>query len=81
MVYNLYLDESTTSNNQNKRFHSISGIIVEKEYHDTILKNELDNLKQNLFGNSSMILHEKDIKTMMKKKKNKLQSNNKISDE
>lgn len=81
MVYNLYLDESTTSNNQNKRFHSISGIIVEKEYHDTILKNDLDNLKQNLFGNSSMILHEKDIKTMMKKKKNSVASDYKLSDE
>lgn len=72
-IYNLYLDESTTytsvdGRNENK-FFSISGVIIEKEYHDTHLKSKIDDLKNRLFGNTDIILHEKDIKSAEKNPK------------
>lgn len=75
-IYNLYLDESTTFDkvidkvikkmkNCNSHF-CIAGIIVEENYHNTILKNELTKLKERVwkgkFPNNynEFILHEKD---------------------
>lgn len=72
-VYNLYLDESTTFTSVNgkneKKFISISGIIVEKEYHDSYLTDKINDLKNKLFGKTNIILHEKDIKAAEKSPK------------
>lgn len=72
-IYNLYLDESETFDEE-KRTHvrsntifGIAGVIVEETYANNQLKNEINNVKNKLWGEKfnnyeDLILHEKEIK-------------------
>lgn len=60
--YHLYLDESETHFNSLRKHFCIAGIIVEKNYHDTTLTADLNAIKNSIWGNTSYILHEKDIR-------------------
>lgn len=64
--YILFLDESETNKKEIKHAYAIGGIIVEKEYHDTILKPKVENIKKEIWSDienySDIILHEKEVK-------------------
>ena len=45
-MYHLYLDESETHNFGKNRVFTIAGVIVEENYHNTTLTNELIKLKK-----------------------------------
>lgn len=70
-VYNLYLDESETHDTQNNvwinKTFAIAGIIVQDTYSSNQLNNELNNLKNLIWGSSfpnykDLVLHEKEVK-------------------
>lgn len=67
-IYNLYLDESTTHTSGKHQFHAIAGIIVEDNYHNNTLKNEINKLKLSIWKNTNVVLHEKDIRDTSKAK-------------
>lgn len=64
--YTLYLDESHTHNKGKKEHFCIAGIIVENDYHNTILTEELNLLKDRIWSDvpnpRTIILHEKDLR-------------------
>jgi hypothetical protein len=67
-VYNLYLDESETHKNGKNRIFVIAGIIVKESYHNTILTQELNDLKKIIWSDyanpNEVILHEKEIRSV-----------------
>lgn len=64
--YTLYLDESETNKNHNVHAYSIGGIIVEDNYHDTVLAPRIAQVKQIIWSDikdyEKIILHEKEVK-------------------
>jgi Protein of unknown function (DUF3800) len=70
--YLLFLDESETHTHFKNKVFCIAGIIVEKNFHDNVLKNEINDIKELIWGlnavdNNKYILHEKDIKEVQNK--------------
>lgn len=65
-TYTLYLDESETNKNQTIHAYAIGGIIVEDTYHDTVLANKINDVKQKIWPDlvnyQNVILHEKEVK-------------------
>lgn len=70
-IYHLYLDESEThetdpSGKWYNQVFCIAGIIVKEDYHQNYIIPEVNKIKQNIWpeiaNNSSIILHEKEIR-------------------
>lgn len=67
-MFNLYVDESITYINPQNTFFIMAGIIInEKDYPK--VESMLNSLKQKLWNNTNVILHEKDV-TFVSQRKN-----------
>lgn len=64
--YLLFLDESETNKKNIKHAYAIGGIIVEKTYHDQVLKPKIESVKKKIWSDipnyNEIILHEKEVK-------------------
>src|SRR5438046_2938912 len=70
MKYRLYIDEvgnadlGSSCENPNNRYLSLTGVILETNYDDTVVFPSLENLKNTYFrtdSNQSIILHRKEL--------------------
>lgn len=67
--YYLYLDESKPNADKTIKFLCLAGIIIEKETYENVLVENVNKLKQDVFEDTSLILHE----THLRKAKDKYQ--------
>lgn len=64
--YTLYLDESETNKKHMIHAYAIGGVIIKDTYHDSVIKPQLESIKQKIWSDipnySDIILHEKEVK-------------------
>mgnify|MGYP000066915339 CR=1 FL=1 len=66
-MYNLFVDESTTYIDPKEQFFVMAGVIIEENNYSNI-ENMLNTLKLNLWNNTNIVLHEKDVSFVTKRK-------------
>ena len=69
-MYRLFIDEVGTSDvtsveDPAQRFLSLTGLIIDLDYHDGQLSSTLSDLKRTFFGNTTINLHRRDISRRM----------------
>lgn len=60
--YYLYLDESKPNADKTIKFLCLAGIIIEKEIYENVLVEKVNKLKQDVFEDTSLILHESHLR-------------------
>lgn len=60
--YYLYLDESKPNADKTIKFLCLAGIIIEKETYENVLVGKVNKLKQDVFEDTSLILHESHLR-------------------